>query len=32
MVDWFLVKSITSKTKKAENERRIKGKAIYFSN
>ena len=32
MVDWFLVKDITSKTKYEEHKRRIKGKAIYFSN
>ena len=32
MVDWFPVKDITSKTKYEENKRRIKGKAVYFSN
>ena len=29
--DWFLVKDITRKTKYEENKR-IKGKAVYFSN
>ena len=32
MVDWFTVKDITSKTKYEENKRRIKVKAVYFSN
>ena len=32
MVDWFPVKDITSKTKYEENKRRIKSKAVYFSN
>ena len=32
MVDWFPVEDITSKTKYEENKRRIKGKAVYFSN
>ena len=32
MVDWFPVKDITSKTKYEENKRRIKGRAVCFSN
>ena len=32
MVDCFPVKNITSKVKYEENKRRIKGKAVYFSN